>query len=160
MKKCIIYKNCQSVPCGKSMNKCKPSYCYPTSNSTSRASSKNWGYCNMANISKKYKKKYKRFCKTEKNCILKKTRKYKNSVDISILHNKMPYIWRFLKPKTRKYMVDLAKKSIKEINIPFTIFPDPKKNVSINKTVKNILNSLDKKQKKHFKSLRKKYKDI
>ena len=66
-----------------------------------------------------------------------------------VLHNKMPYIWRFLKPKTRKHMIDLANKKVKDINIPFHVFPD-----------KSSLYSLDKKTRKHMKNLREKYKDI
>ena len=40
------------------------------------------------------------------------------------LHQKMPYIWRFLKPHTRRHMIELAKKPVKEINIPGHVFPD------------------------------------
>jgi len=35
------------------------------------------------------------------------------------LHKKMPYIWRFLGNKTRRKMIRLARKPIREINIPY-----------------------------------------
>ena len=73
-----------------------------------------------------------------------------------VLHNKMPYIWRFLKPKTRKLMIDLAKKPVSIINIPGHIFPDLKKHQTINSVFKNMT----KKNIKRFYKLRKKYKDI
>lgn len=38
------------------------------------------------------------------------------------LHEKMPYIWRFLKPNTRKQMVRLAKRPIHELDIPFSLY--------------------------------------
>ena len=56
---------------------------------------------------------------------------------------------RFLKPKTRKHMIELANKSVKDINIPFHVFPD-----------KSSLYSLDKKTRKQMKKLREKYKNI
>ena len=68
----------------------------------------------------------------------------------------MPYIWRFLKPKTRKHMIELANKPIKEINIPFSLFPDNIKNMSSKKTLKMY----DKKTRKKVYNLRKKYKNI
>lgn len=114
--KCFIYKSCDHVPCGHVMNKCTPSYCVP-------GSSRNWGYCNMANWGSGYKK-YKSTCRDERKCSLMKTKKTKNTVDALTLHNKMPYIWRFLKPTTRKHMIDLANMKVKKINIPGHIFPD------------------------------------
>ena len=108
--KCVIYKSCDYVPCNSGMNKCTPSYCVP-------GSSRNWGYCNMANWGTGYEK-YKKMCKSERYCKLVKTKKTNNTVDALTLHNKMPYIWRFLKPKTRKYMIELANKKVKKINIP------------------------------------------
>ena len=143
-KKCKIYKSCDHVPCNSSMNKCTPSYCVP-------GSSKNWAYCNMTNWGKNYKK-YRSFCKDESKCKLVKTRKIKQSVDALTLHNKMPYIWRFLKPNTRKLMIDLAKKKVKTINIPFHIFPDQNK-----KTLKKTIKNMSKSKQKLFKTLRKKY---
>ena len=86
----------------------------------------------------------------------KKTKKTKNTVDALILHNKMPYIWRFLKPYTRKYMIELANKPVEEINIRGHIFPDLNKK----DTIKKVLNKMTKKNKKTFLSLRKKYKKI
>ena len=85
-----------------------------------------------------------------------KTKKFNNSVDALTLHNKMPYIWRFLKPQTRKNMVELAKKPVKHINIPFSIFPHTKKTKSISQFIKNMT----KKNRKRFYKLRKKYKAI
>ena len=148
--KCVIYKSCDHVPCNSAMNKCTPSYCIP-------GSSRNWSHCNMANWGKKYKK-YKKMCRNERNCKLVKTNKTKNTVDALTLHNKMPYIWRFLKPKTRKYMIEIANKQVKKINIPFHIFPDLKNNnkVNLNKITKNMT----RKNKKKFYSLRHKYRDI
>ncbi len=135
-KNCYIYESCQHVPCGKSMNKCHPSYCYPKSK-TEKYSSRNWSKCN---VNKKY-------CLSEKGCRLKKTAKTTNTVDALELHRKMPYIWRFLKPKTRKHMIDLANKKVKDIDIPFSIFPDYDE-------------GLNKKKRKEMIKLRKKYKDI
>ena len=143
-RKCTKYKHCKNVPCDSGMNKCRPSYCVP-------GSSRNWTLCNMANAwGGKYKKKYGHLCRDESKCVLNKTRKVtKNTVDAKILHSKMPYIWRFLKPKTRKHMIELANKSVKDINIPFHIFPD-----------KSSHYSLDKKTRKQIKKLREKYKNI
>lgn len=143
-RKCKKYKHCKNVPCNSSMNRCRPSYCVP-------GSSRNWTLCNMANTwGGKYKKKYGHLCKDESKCVLNKTRKVtKNTVDAKMLHSKMPYIWRFLKPKTRKHMIQLAKKPIKDINIPFHIFPE-----------KFSLSSLDKKTRKKISHLRKKYQNI
>jgi hypothetical protein len=154
--KCVIYKSCHHVPCGNNMNKCIPSYCVPDfkyNNHTSR----NWGYCNMANWGPNYEK-YKKTCKSENNCKLIKTKKTKNTVDALTLHNKMPYIWRFLKPKTRKLMIELANKEVKKINIPFHIFPDLK--INNRENLYKIVKNMTKKNRKKFFSLRKKYKNI
>lgn len=146
-KTCKKYKSCKNVPCNSTMNRCKPSYCVP-------GSSRNWNYCNMSNWGKKYRK-YKKRCKSEKNCILNRTSKItKNTVDALILHNKMPYIWRFLKPTTRKYMIELANKSKKKINIPFHIFPDNNNNIY------HYTKNMTQKNRKLFHKLRKKYKSI
>ena len=48
---------------------------------------------------------------------MKKRKNPKNSVPASVMHAKMPYIWRFLDNKTRRKMINLARKPIKEINI-------------------------------------------
>jgi hypothetical protein len=146
--KCFIYKSCEHVPCNSTMNKCKPSYCVP-------GSSRNWSLCNMANWGLLYEK-YRHNCRDESKCIIKNTKKTKHTVDANTLHNKMPYIWRFLKPKTRKLMIDLAKKPVSIINIPGHIFPDLKKHQTINSVFKNMT----KKNRKRFYKLRKKYKDI
>ena len=84
---CHIYKSCDHVPCNSTMNKCTPSYCVP-------GSSRNWGYCNMANWGEKYNK-YKSECRDESKCKLMKTKKTKHSVDALTLHNKMPYLETF-----------------------------------------------------------------
>ena len=39
---CNKFISCSHVPCNRSMNKCRPSYCVP-------GSSRNWTYCNMVN---------------------------------------------------------------------------------------------------------------
>lgn len=146
-KNCYLYNKCENVPCGESMNKCKPSYCVPISRKRN-ITSRNWSYCNMANWKNKNYKFYKKKCLSEKNCKLKKSKKTNNTVDVLTLHKKMPYIWRYLKPKTRKHMVNLANKKIKDINIPFTLFPDFKYD-------KRFVN-----KNKGLKKLRVKYKDI
>jgi hypothetical protein len=148
--KCFIYKSCDHVPCGHVMNKCTPSYCVP-------GSSRNWGYCNMANWGSGYEK-YKSTCRDERKCKLMKTKKTKNTVDALTLHNKMPYIWRFLKPTTRKYMIELANMKVKKINIPGHIFPDLNKKKGEN--VKKIFKNMTKKNRAKFRKLRKKYKNI
>tara|TARA_X000000368_G_scaffold73013_1_gene53473 strand:+ start:23228 stop:23695 length:468 start_codon:yes stop_codon:yes gene_type:complete len=151
------YKNCARVPANESMNECKPRYVSPFFNDKSNASSNNWGLCNMKNWYTKTSKKhkyYKQFCNNKKSKLIKS--KKTNSVDVIKLHNKMPYIWRFLKPKTRKHMIELAKKPIKQINIPFSLFPDNIKNMSSNKTLKMY----DKTTRKKIYNLRKKYKNI
>ena len=143
-KKCKKYRKCENVPCNETMNRCRPSYCVP-------GSSRNWSLCNMANTwGKKYKDKYKHTCKSENKCVLSKTKKItQNTVDATVLHKKMPYIWRFLKPKTRKHMIDLAKKDVKDINIPFHVFSE-----------KFSLKHFNNKTRKQIKRLREKYKDI
>jgi len=124
-KKCK-WEKCKYVPCGQSMPQCKPNYCHEKG----KLSSRNWGYCNILNIVKnKNKTKYKKLCKKQtkifKKCKRNKTRKIpKLSVDIRTLHNKMPFIWRFLKPNTRKHMIELAKMPASKINIPFSLYGD------------------------------------
>ena len=107
--RCTIWKNCNIVPDGKLMNRCLPHY-------TSRGS-KNWASCNMANWKGPYSHLKSR-CKTEKHCKMsnKKTVS-KDQVDVNVLHSKMPYIWRFLDTKTRRKIVKLARKPVKEINV-------------------------------------------
>ena len=148
MHRCNIYKSCEHVPCGSTMNKCTPSYCVP-------GSSRNWSHCNMSNWGKDYEK-YRSMCRDENKCKIKNTKKTKNTVDALTLHNKMPYIWRFLKPKTRKLMIELANKQVPEINIPGHIYPDLKKGTTIKKVIKNMT----KKNRQQFLHLRKKYKKI
>ena len=146
---CKIYKSCEHVPCGATMNKCTPSYCVP-------GSSRNWSFCNMANWGYGYER-HRSTCNDESKCKMSKNNiKTKNTVDALLLHHKMPYIWRFLKPKTRKYMIELANMPIDKINIGFHVFPDLHKNTTINKMIKNMT----KKNRKHFINLRKKYKNI
>ena len=151
------YKNCARVPPNESMDQCRPRYVSPSFNDKSNASANNWGECNMKNWYPKTSKKhkyYKKFCNNKKLKLIKS--KKTNSVDAIKLHNKMPYIWRFLKPKTRKHMIELANKPVKEINIPFSLFPDNIKNMSSKKTLKMY----DKKTRKKIYTLRKKYKNI
>jgi hypothetical protein len=42
-----------------------------------------------------------------------------DQVDAAVMHKKMPYIWRFLGNKTRRKMIRLARKPVREINIPY-----------------------------------------
>ena len=151
-KRCNKYRSCKHVPSGSCMNECFPSYTF-----SKTINSRNWCYCNMSNWGKHYKK-YKRFCKPENNCTLKKTKITKNTVDARILHSKMPYIWRFLKPNTRKQMIKLANKPVESINIPFDIFPG--KNLQSSKNIKKVTKNMSKKNKKLYRKLRQKYKDI
>lgn len=148
--KCNIYKSCDHVPCNATMNSCRPSYCVS-------GSSRNWAHCNMSNWGIGYEK-YKITCKDETKCKMQKTKKTQNTVDALVLHNKMPYIWRFLKPQTRKLMIELANKPLKKINIPFHVFPDLNKEnrMSARKMGKNMTQ----KNRKLFNTLRKKYKNI
>ena len=140
-KECEVYKSCDNVPCGKTMNRCKPSYCYPYS-------SRNWSKCNMANLKSNNKTRNTKICKNESKCRLNKTnKKPRYSVSARTLHNKMPYIWRFLKPQTRKHMIELAQKPINKINIPAHVFDQP-----ISKLPRNI--------RQKYKTYRKKYKTI
>ena len=69
---------------------------------------------------------------------------HSNNVRIE-LHEKMPYIWRFLKPNTRKQMVRLAKRPIHELNIPFSLYGS---------------GSLPAKYRKRARTLKKKYSTI
>ena len=75
----------------------------------------------------------KRYAKLRRTCrretrqhverIRRRRRSPRHSVDAITLHNKMPYIWRFLRPETRKEMVRLAKLPVSKINIPGHIYP-------------------------------------
>ena len=157
-KSCKKYKSCKVVPCGETIPHCPPYYCHKKN----KGSSKNWHYCNMIHHFldkntpryKKYVKKYGKKCNTEKkkykSCKLKKTKKIPLQVDVKVLHKKMPYIWRFLRPSTRKNMIKLAKLPISKLNIKGSIFDDT---IGKNKT-KN------KKLLKYFKTLKRKYKGI
>jgi len=108
---CKLYKTCDEVPCGEMMNKCEPSYCVP-------GLSKNWGPCNMSNWGPEYAH-LQSTCKDERKCKMQsRRRKNKNQVLATTMHQKMPYIWRFLDVKTRKKMITLANKPLNEINIP------------------------------------------
>ena len=157
-KRCKKYKSCKAVPCGETIPHCPPYYCYKKN----KGSSKNWHYCNMIDhfLDKntprynKFVKKYGKKCKIEKkrykSCKLNKTKKIPLQVDVKVLHKKMPYIWRFLRPSTRKNMIKLAKLPISKLNIKGSIFDDT---IGKNKT-KN------KKLLKYFKTLKRKYKGI
>ena len=108
--KCVKYKRCENVPCGQAMNKCKPSYCVP-------GCSRNWSRCNMG-VSHGT-------CRDESKCrTSKRTAKTRDTVNARTLHEKMPYIWRYLKPHTRRHMIELANKPVSKINIPSHVFPD------------------------------------
>lgn len=121
---------CSNMDCGSSDKKCRPEYCSNNKN----GASKSWGYCNMSHNPKWL----------QARCINTHRKKTKKtiSVDAELLHKKMPYIWRFLKPKTRRTMIELAKQPTHKINVPFMVF------------------TKDKHPTKKIKKLRKKYKHI
>ena len=128
---CKVYRSCDNVPCGEAMNSCKPSYCYPQS-------SRNWTVCNMGRGN----------CRDESKCKLNRTRsKPKHTVLAKTLHEKMPYIWRFLRPQTRKHMIRLANMPVSKINIPAHVFDTP-------------VNRLPKHLRSKYRTLRKKYRKI
>ena len=114
---CKIYQSCDHVPCNQMMNGCRPKYCSKGSMS--------WGTCNMANWDPKETggKSYeylRKTCNNQKKSRMSKRRRISSDhVDALELHNKMPYIWRFLDDKTRRKMVYLARKPVSEINIPY-----------------------------------------
>lgn len=114
------YKSCDHVPCGmapSTHNRCKPKYCY--SEKKRIGSSKNWSSCNMKNWFAKGTPRHtyqSSFCKKPKNVKVKKSKVEKYQVDVMTLHNKMPYIWRFLSPKTQKKLIVLAKLPKRVIN--------------------------------------------
>ena len=137
------WDSCDQVPCGKSMPNCVPNYCYRRGSLSSR----NWGHCNMRYLSSnpihkiKCVKEMKKFEKCKRNKTKKKTTQ---TVDVKTLHNKMPYIWRFLRIGTRKNMIKLAQQPISKINIKGSLFGE----------------KIPTKYKKKFERLRRKYKDI
>ena len=114
-----IWRTCKNVPCGSVQDNCHPEYCV-----SENQISKNWGNCNMEYIvPKKFKHRFHSKCEKErkarptKKTRMKKRKNPTNSVSASVMHAKMPYIWRFLDNKTRRKMINLARKPIKEINI-------------------------------------------
>ena len=121
------WDKCDYVPCGMSMPHCPPQYCHTK---RKNASSRNWGHCNMLFLSDKpiHKKKCGKELERFKSCKKNKTsKKNQISVDVLKLHDKMPYIWRFLRPTTRKHMITLANMPISKINIPGSIYGDKNK---------------------------------
>lgn len=121
---------CKYVRCGlPHLNHCRPSYAWP-------CSSMNWHYCNMSNWSKDKRNfnarqraiyaQLRGRCSPQSQADLRRVgsmrSKAKHTVDAVTMHQKMPYIWRFLRPKTRKRMIELARKPVREINIPGHIF--------------------------------------
>ncbi len=129
------YKSCAHVPCGhgpSTHNGCKPSYCYSKKH---KGSSKNWNSCNMKNWFAKGTPRHtyqSSFCKKKPKNVVKsnKTRIDKYQVDALVLHNKMPYIWRFMSPRTQKKMIILAKLPKRTVNC----FPQSKEKKQISKT--------------------------
>ena len=90
---------------------------------------------------KKWNPKYKKYCNSERKCKMNNTKKIiKNSVDVLTLHSNMPYIWRYLKPNTRKHIINLSKMQINEINIPFYLWSkgNNKTKKKLEKKYKNI----------------------
>ena len=152
--KCKLWKHCKNVPCGSSMNGCLPSYCVP-------GQSRNWGHCNMSNWPEPVYRQYIHLCKDESRCHLDKSSKVtQDTVDARVLHNKMPYIWRHLRPQTKKLMIKLANKPVKQINIPFDIFPDNINKKTRKQQLRKIKRSMNKNNRKLFTRLRKEYKNI
>lgn len=138
---------CSNMNCEQVDYKCRPEYC---SNNKDGAS-KSWGYCNMLHWKNiKNSPNYHRFIqlclkdRKENNQTKKYIRKKKHTISVNaeLLHHKMPYIWRFLKPKTRRKMIELAKEPLQKINIPFMVFTKKRKTS------------------KEIQKLRKKFKDI
>lgn len=137
------WRSCDHVPCGKTMPHCPPQYCYEHG----KISSRNWNNCNMKHLGnspyhkKKCTKEWERF----KSCLPNKSKKkLRTTVDVRILHAKMPYIWRFLRPSTRKRMVELANMKVEKINIPFPLYGE----------------RVDSKHKKRRATLRRRFKGI
>ena len=137
------YKSCKHTPCGSSLsthNNCKPNYCAKKIKGKYKPTSKNWSLCNMKNWYAKGTRKnfyYKSKCRTPKR--IKKSKKNKINeyqVDALELHNKMPFIWRYLSPKTQVKMILIAKLPVHKINT----WP------SIKKTKKNLKNKKLKKE--------------
>jgi hypothetical protein len=118
-KTCKIYRSCDHVPCQEAMIGCRPKYC--------SKGSKSWKSCNMANwkphetggVSFEHLRERctKEYAPTSNCRMSKRTKISTDQVDALELHNKMPYIWRFLDNKTRRKMVRLARKPVSEINI-------------------------------------------
>lgn len=104
------WKSCKHVPCGSSMSHCKPSYCHP-------GESKNWGLYNIKNL---YPNKSKLYKHLKKHCtkVIKSVSNNipKFQVKTRKLHRKLPYIWRQLKPETRKKMIVMANLPVNVIN--------------------------------------------
>ena len=94
---CKKYRSCNHVPCGAIMKGCRPKYC--------TRGSMSWGNANQS---------------LQKTCKISRRKTISNDqVYATELHKKMPYIWRFLGNKTRRKMIHLARKPIREINIPY-----------------------------------------
>ena len=131
------YKSCAHIPCGSAPsthNGCKPKYCY--SEKRKVGSSKNWSSCNMKNWFAKgtprhtYQSSFCKKPKKEEVKINKSNKINKYQVDALMLHNKMPYIWRFMPPKTQKKMIVLAKLPLRVVNT----FPTSKEKKYIRRT--------------------------
>jgi hypothetical protein len=99
-KTCKKYRTCEEVPCGEMKNGCPPTYC-------ANVPSKNWGLCNMNA----------KYCTSQKRCKLVRAQPPRYQVLAKTMHEKMPYIWRFLDRKTRRKMINLAKKPLRQLNI-------------------------------------------
>ena len=111
------WESCDKVPCGGVMIGCRPSYCHQLTK-PQHPGSKNWTYCNMSEWGGKFMKYKKKCNELKEKKTLKKVKKAPIlQVDALTMHNKMPYIWRWLKPSVRKKMIMLAKKPVEEINI-------------------------------------------
>ena len=128
------YKSCKHVPCGmapSTHNGCKPKYCY--SEKRKVGSAKHWSSCNMKNWFAKGTPRHtyqSSFCKKPMKVKKVRSKPGKYQVDVMTLHNKMPYIWRFLPPKIQKRMVVLAMLPKRIINT----FPGSKDDKYIRRT--------------------------
>lgn len=106
---------CINTPCGaapRSAHRCRPAYCHP-------GESKNWSACNMKNWHRRGSRKYRalaRMCGPGYGKGPSSRRRPRLQVDAMELHRKMPYIWRFMTPRTKKRIMTLGKMSTRRIN--------------------------------------------
>jgi len=119
----LKYKSCKHTPCGTQLSthsNCKPSYCIKKTKNKYKGESKNWGSCNMKNwYAKGTRRHFYYNSKCDEPYKIKKSKKNKiekYQVDALELHNKMPYIWRYLSPATKRKMILIAQLPVNKIN--------------------------------------------